>query len=277
MNQITDFTKFPLRVRTSEFLLTSRDAGPPFLLQGKDKRGRIWQVRLQDASRGAWRSEMNGRRTYYFAGYTGAAGMGPATWILALSFDQIGQPVPFFVETHGGIEDILDLDGTGPELLEQDYQGNIRDDPGYYVTTLYQQRGVYWYRSDGRHGAHDFPTSEEWSVMWKDQLALLKTPAVFKRAVHDSSNDPAGGTKTRIIRVGVYEDIHVRAESGCSIVTPSVIVWDTRAGRTIETEGLKPALKTLAESQASVVLTGLYHLHIETDCHASILWASTER
>ena len=70
--------------------------------------------------------DVNGYRTYYFAGYTRAAGSGPATWILALLFDEAGRPVPFFVTTRGGydakgIENILHLDGSGPELLEQSY------------------------------------------------------------------------------------------------------------------------------------------------------------
>ena len=146
MTAITDFKQIPLSVRTPDFLLTSGGTGPPFSLQGRDKQGRRWRVTLRDASRRAWRSDAKGVRTYYFAGYTGAAGSGPVTWILALSFDELGRPVPFFVTTHGsydagGIQDVLDLDGTGPELLVQSYWGNIMDDPGYYVTTLYRQRG----------------------------------------------------------------------------------------------------------------------------------------
>jgi hypothetical protein len=276
MTEITDFTKSPLFVRTPDFLLASSDTGALFSLQGRDKRGRDWRVRLRDASRGAWRSETNGRRTYYFDGYTGAAGMAPATWILALSFDQIGRPVPFYITTHGGIEDILDLDGTGPELLVQDYQGSMMDDPGYYVTTLYQQRGLYWYRADGKHGAHIFPTSEEWSVMRKDQPAVLMTPPAFKRAVGDSSNDPAAGIRTRIMSAGENNSIHITPSTGCSNVALAVLVWDTPVGRRIELEELNRSLKVLAQARATAVLTGLHHSLKSTECGASILWASTE-
>lgn len=276
MTQLSDFKKIPLLVRTPDFVLTSGKEAVPFSLRGRDKRGRAWLVRLRDASIGAWRSETNGRRIYYFAGYTGATGMGPATWILALSFDQVSRPVPFFVRTHGGIEDVLDLDGTGPELLVQDYQGNIRDDPGYYVTTLYQQRGPFWYRSDGRHGAHVFPTSERWSVMWKGQPAVLTTPPVFKRAARDWSDDPATGIKTAITNVGQYGTFDVQPESGCGAVSPGVIVWDTHGGRSIEMEGFEQTLDTLAKAHARVVLTGVYHWS-GTDCDAGIAWATTER
>jgi hypothetical protein len=273
MTRLTDFTKVPVSVRTPDFLLTSSDSGRPFFLRGKDKRGHNWRLALRDASRGAWRSETNGRRTYYFDGYTGGAGMAPATWILALSFDEIGRPVPFFVVTHGGIEDVLDLDGTGPEILVQDYQGSRMDDPGYYVTTLYQQRGFYWYRADGQHGAHTFPTSEKWSVIWKDQPALLMTPPVFKWAPGDLSNDPAAGIRTVIISADENNTIRVGPGTGCSMFGVDMLVWDTPTGRRIELQ----ELRALANARATVVLTGVNHWPKSTECGASILWASTQR
>ncbi len=201
--------------------------------------------------------------------------MGPATWLLVLSFDQVGRPVPFFITTHGGIDDVLDFDGTGPELLEQDYQGSMRDDPGYYVTTLYQQRGTYWYRSDGQHGAHMFPTSEKWSVTWKEQPAALTIPPVFKRAVLDSGNDPATGIKAVVTGVGEYNTVHVGPESGCSVVSPGVVVRDTPDGRSIEMERFGQSLEILAKAHTIVVLTGVYHLSGSMDCNARIAWAST--
>jgi hypothetical protein len=277
MTRLTDFTKFPLRVRTPDFELTSTQTGPPFSLQGRNRKGRTWRVGLRDASRDAWRSEANGQRIYYFTGYTGATGSGPATWILALCFDELGRPIPFFIVTHGSIADVLDLDGTGPEILEQDYQGNIRDEPGYFVTTLYQRRGNYWYRSDGRHGAHMFPTSEKWPVTSPDKPAVLMIPSVFKRAVQDSSNDPAAGTKTEILSVGEYNTVGVKPESGCEIVSPGILVRDTPRGRSIEMEAFKESLNFLAEVHGIIVLTGVYHLQGGHGCSASILWASTDR
>ncbi|MGA2601981.1 MAG: hypothetical protein ABSH09_33875, partial [Bryobacteraceae bacterium] len=163
MVSIATFPDYPIARRTADFLLGSGGKDGLFWLRGRDQLGRRWRVILNDAVRRAWSSDVNGSRTYYFAGYTGATGSAPETWILALSFDEHHSPVPFFVTTHGGydkqgIEDVLNLDGTGPQLLQQDYWGNISDDPGYYVTTLYEQRGCYWYRSDGLHGSHTFPT-----------------------------------------------------------------------------------------------------------------------
>jgi len=281
MTAISDFTKLPLSVRTPDFVMTSSEAAPLFSLRGQNKRGKHWEVILRDASRGAWRTDVRASRTYYFAGYPGAAGSGPATWILALSFDGGGQPVPFFVMTHGsydakGIEDVLDLDGTGPDLLEQSYWGNIRDDPGYYVTTLYEQRGFYWSRSDGRHGTHIFPTFEKWSVMWKDRPAELMTDPPSKQPVRDSSNDPAAGLHTKII--GTEENaVRVGPEVGCENVSVQVLVTDSADGRRIDLQPDTQSLTTLARNQKNVVLTGLYRWSGSRECDASIMWVSTVR
>jgi hypothetical protein len=281
MAAITDFVRSPLVVRTPDFLLTSRETGPLFSLRGQDKQGKHWQVVLRDSAGGAWRSETNGSRTYYFAGGTGATGSGPSTWILALSFDEGGRPVPFHVTTHGGyedkgIEDVLDLDGSGPELLVQDYWGNIREDPGYYVTTLYQQRGCYWHRSDGRHGMHSFPTFEKWSVMWKNRQAVLVAGPPSKRSVRDSSNDPAFGIHANIL--GAEENaVRVSGEVGCKEVFVEVLVRDSAEGRKIDLQPQAQSLTALASTRAEVVLTGLYHWPKGGECDASILWASTGR
>ena len=66
------------------------------VITGTDKAGKLWRVTLDPAIRGLWRTEVDGVKTYYFAGYTGGAGMAPSTWILGLSFDYEGRPVPFF-------------------------------------------------------------------------------------------------------------------------------------------------------------------------------------
>lgn len=81
-------------VRTSDFLVTMTDDGGK-LARGRDKSGKQWQATLPAATHGLWKTDVNGIRTYYFAGYTGGAGMAPGTWILVLSFDGQGRPVPF--------------------------------------------------------------------------------------------------------------------------------------------------------------------------------------
>ena len=281
MTPVSDFAKFPIFVHTPDFVLASSEVGPPFSLRGQDKSGRHWQVILRDAVRGVWQSAARAQRTYYFAGYTGAAGSGPATWILVLSFDERGQPVPFFITTHGsyddkGIEDVLVLDGSGPELQEQSYWGNIRDDPGYYVTALYQQRGCYWYRSDGRRGTHVFPAFEKWSVMWKDRPAELVDNPHSKWSVRDSTSDPATGIQTKII--GAEDNaIHVSPEVGCEFVSHEVLVEDSAKGRIINLQPTLQELASLAKRHESVVLTGLYRWPSGRGCDASILWVTTGR
>ena len=81
MTQLISFSKSPVFVRTPDFLLTESDEEPLFSLRGKDKQGNPWRVILLDAARGAWRSNVRGSRTYYFAAYTGGAGFAPGTSI----------------------------------------------------------------------------------------------------------------------------------------------------------------------------------------------------
>ena len=69
-------------VRTPDFLVTlDEDASICAMLPG--------------ALRGLWRTDIHGFRNYYFAGYTGGAGMAPDTWILILSLDDQARPFPF--------------------------------------------------------------------------------------------------------------------------------------------------------------------------------------
>ncbi len=277
MTEITDFTRVPLFVRTPDFLLSLDDVGSMFQLRGRDKRGRRWQVILRDAVREAWSCKVRGSRTYYFAGYTGGAGLAPETWILVISFDEAGRPVPFFVITHGsydsnGIEDVLDLDGNGPELLEQSYWRSMQDDPGYYVTSLYQKRGPYWYRSDGRHGEHIFPAFEKWSVLWKDRPAeLVADPRT--ESVRDSGNDPAGGTHTKIIGVAGTR-VRVGRETACESVGVNGVVIDSANGRRIDFQLAPGSLSALAREGKDVVLTGLYRWAGHAECDSSIMWIS---
>jgi hypothetical protein len=272
MKLITNFGNLPVSVRTPDFLITTSTKTPLFRLHGQDKNGRPWQVLLRDAARGAWRSQTSLSEAYYFSGYTGAAGSGPQTWILALSFDAAHQPVPFFVVTHSTIEDFVDFDGRGPEFLEQAYWGSRMQDPGYYVTTLYQRRGPYWYRSDGQHGEHVFPTYEKWSVTWKDRPAEAVPRPSSKWEVRDASNDPATGIHATLLRAEEHL-VTVNPEVGCKSVTVGLLVTDSPQGRTIELEPRAESLLPLAGVRSQVVLSGLYHWPEGGECDAEILWA----
>ena len=154
--------------RTPDFAVT-RDEYYSILVRGHDKSGKQWQVMLPPPTHGLWETDTtNGTRTYYFAGYTGGAGMSPGSWLLVLSFDERGRPVPFYIRGYAvydrtGISDILNLDGTGPELVQQNWvetQWMPDTRSGYYITTLYQQKGAFWYRADGQHGTRTFPLYE---------------------------------------------------------------------------------------------------------------------
>jgi hypothetical protein len=135
-------------IRTADFLVPEIEDGSR-LARGRDKSGKPWRAVLPASTDGLWRTTVNGTRTYYFAGRNGGAGMVPPTWIVVLSFDEQGRPIPFCVMRYAvydskGISDVLNLDGTGPELLQQDWaETNRNERSDYYIITLYQQRGVY--------------------------------------------------------------------------------------------------------------------------------------
>jgi hypothetical protein len=278
MTPLTDFGKFPVSVHAADFVLSSHDNSPPFV-RGKDKQNRPWEVRLRYALHGVWQSGEGESRVYYFAGYTGAAGLAPMVWIVALTFDSDRRPVPFYIITHGtynrkGIDDVVDLDGDGPQILEQSYTGSRMSDPGYYITVLYQKRGPYWYRSDGKHGAHIFPTFEKWSLLWRQDRPAQLAPTQAGLSVRDSGNDPANGVKTQLI-TRKDNTIRLQADVGCNDIDIDTVVTDTPAKRRIIF--LEPTESLPALDKKPVILTGLYHWPKSDSCKASILWATTDR
>jgi hypothetical protein len=105
-----------------------------------------------------------------------------------LTFDALERPVPFLVTTEGGVEDLVELDGKGPQLLVPHAVGDHWRPPRYFVTTLYEKRGVYWYRADGLHGEHVFPASE------LPPKGLIEKPA-GDAGPADLTNDPARGRR----------------------------------------------------------------------------------
>jgi hypothetical protein len=176
---------------TPHFENKEADDGSHRFLQGTDKRSRTWKIDLPPVVREIWRDTGAGPSTYYLTGGTNWVGSAPHTWMLALSFDDRGSPVPFFATTHGSIQDLLNLDGKGPQLLLQDFVGDHWHNPGYYITTLYERRGHCWHRSDGRHGDHDFPAFERrfTNEQGKDAVLVARLPRVH--SVSDLSNCPA--------------------------------------------------------------------------------------
>ena len=264
------------RLRTVDFTVSDSQNGS-FLVRGQDKSGKQWQAILSPATHGLWETTLNGRRTYYFGGYTGGAGMAPLTSLLILSFDERGRPVPFYVAgraSYGskGIGDVLNLDGVGPELLQQDWvETNWMPDSrsGYYITTLYQQRGLYWYRADGQHGTRSFPLYEKWAILPGTKPELLPGPTFPPGLLADYGNDPRAGVRARV-QSSDGRALRVGPELGCRLESVSLVVQDTRAGREIATN----ASNLPADFQAT--FTGVRQWPNSDLCSASIMWATTE-
>jgi len=258
-------------VRAPDFTVTRGPDGS-VLAQGKR-----WRAILSPSTHGLWETNLNGRRTYYFAGYTGGAGMAPGTWLLILSFDEQGRPVPFYIvgpATYNsqGIGDVLNLDGTGPELLQQDWvETNWMPDArsGYYVTTLYQQRGLYWYRADGRHGERTFPLYEKWAILPGTKPELVAGPTVPQSLLADYGNDPRGGVRSSV-HSSDGRRLQVGSGLGCKLDSVSLVVQDTRKGREIAT------IPSTLPDNFQATFTGVRRWPNSDLCSASIMWATAE-
>jgi hypothetical protein len=271
-------------VRTAEFSLAEVNDGSK-RARGRDSSGKPWTVSLPAPVSGLWVSEVRGVRTYYFAGYTGGAGMAPDTWILVISFDVNGRPVPFYFTTYSGydsdgIKDALDLDGTGPELLQQSWSGidsKAGTRSGFYITTLYQRRGSYWYRADGRHGSATFPLCEKWTDLPDAKPQLVAAPPEVRQRRVDLSNDPASGVRTKIVSL---DDSGVRTgpEIDCVVESAGLVVMDSPSMQAIEVVSTSfpgTMLPRLARAQLAVTLTGVSHRRRGV-CGVSAIWVSSE-
>jgi hypothetical protein len=258
-------------IRTADFTVAR---GPDESVLVRRKR---WRAVLSPATRGLWQTSLNSRRTYYFAGYTGGAGMAPGTWLLILSFDERGRPVPFYIVGRAqydsqGIIDVLNLDASGPELLQQDcVETNWMPDSrsGYYVTTLYQRRGLYWYRADGPHGTRSFPLYEKWAIIPDMKPELVTGPLAPQELLADYGNDPSSGIRAKV-RSPDGHVLRVGSELGCKLNSDPLVVRDTREGRDITTD--PRALP--ADFQAT--FTGLSRWPKSDLCSAAIMWATAE-
>ena len=253
-------------VKTADFTVSFVDDRN--IVHGRDKANKPWRASLNPAGRAIWRTDTLGIRTYYFVGDTGANGIGPPTWILALTMDGRGRPNPFYVYSYSsydgnGIKDLVSLDGTGPQLIQQDWcetgwdQRQIGAQSGLWVTTLYEQENGYWGRADGRHGLRAFPLFEKWSRWSPEPARLIDSASAPSRCNVNHSNDPSAGLRARIKSIGQY-GISVDLNPDSEFL-PSVVVRDQVNGREIEMEELRPGplLASVARSRETVVLTGL--------------------
>jgi hypothetical protein len=255
--------------------------GGHIVLQG---RNRGWRASLPPAGRAAWRTGAGQDRTYYFSGYTGASGIGAPAWIFILSFDTEGRPIPFYLVGYSvyddqGITDLLNLDGTGPQLLHQNWCETGWDrnsmQSGFWITTLYQRSGGYWRRIDGRHGTMTYPLFEKWSSSVGYLPQLVRSPPIPEECVQTYGNDRASGVTARVLSL-TEEGLHVEPVGDCDVVFPFVIVVDTQKGRQIEVEQVwferGPLAELLARTRASVMLSGVNRLPRSRSCVAAVMW-----
>ena len=269
-------------VKTADFVTRFRD--DRILLRGRDATGHSWSASLPPSGRGIWRTGIGARRTYYVVGYTGGSGIAPQTWIFAFSFDAQGRPLPFFVSSYSeydanGLKDLLNLDGTGPQLIQQDWcdthwdRSQVGMQSGLWLTTLYEQRNGYWYRNDGRHGLRTFPLYEKWSRWSPAQPRLVNNEDVPSRCTTNHGNDPATGMQATISHVDGY-GFQSKVDPECARFVASVVVRDSDRGREIEVEDPQagPLLQAIASAHRPVVLTGMSKSMLPDHCEVAVVW-----
>jgi len=278
---------FTAPVRTPDFVVTETEDGLK-LARGRDRSGKEWRALMPPATHGLWKTVQNDSRTYYFAGYTGGAGMAPDTWILALSFDERGRPIPFYVTSYSGydaqgIKDLLDLPAIGPVLLQQTWlETNWNPDArsGYYVTTAYLQRRAYWYRTDGQHGTRAFPLYEKWVTLPNTRPEIVAAPGLAGEQPADYGNDPRSGIRATLLGVDEH-GIHTGADLGCELEFIDLVINDSRIGREIEAGYFYASspgtlLPKIARKRRSITLTGLRRFPKSSTCTASVVWSTAE-
>jgi hypothetical protein len=97
---------------------------------------------------------------------------------------------------------------------------------------LNQQRGIYWYRVDGRHGARSFPLYEKWVNLPNTPPQLVDAPEL-PNWLSDYGNDPQSGIRSRILSIDNH-GIHTGKELGCELQSIGLVVEDSKNGRQIE-------------------------------------------
>jgi hypothetical protein len=148
---------------------------------------------------------------------------------------------------------------------------------GYYITTLYQERGIYWYRVDGRHGARTFPLYEKWAGLPNTQPQLVAAPDLSSWLA-DYGNDPKFGIRSKILAMD-DRGIHVGPELGCDLEFIDLAVVDSNAGRRIEAGyfyASRPGtlLPDIARLRLPVTFTGVKRWPGTHRCVAATVWAS---
>lgn len=132
------------------------------VIEGKDKDGAPWRVRLGNLSGYGSRLytadlDRDKVQDLVIMSPTGGNGLAPTSHLFMLTFDEKGRPLPFeadgyFEEDKRGVFDLLDIDGDGrAELLYMNF------DDGYWITTLYKVGGGRWRRVEGAHGRRTYP------------------------------------------------------------------------------------------------------------------------
>lgn len=132
-------------------------------ISGRDQNGALWSVNMDDywlAYGGQLYSadlDRNGILDLILKCPIRGNSVTPHSYLIILTYDERGRPVPFktdrfFGEEDTSIPDLVDLDGDGrAELI------SMIHDKGYWITNLYRIRGARWQRVKGLFSHRSYP------------------------------------------------------------------------------------------------------------------------
>ncbi len=260
---------------------------------GRDNSGKPWTV-----TAGAWRGgalysgdlDHNGTTDLIYASYTGSVGLAPSMRMLTLLFDGSGRPVPaemygYFEIDSRGIEDLLDLDGSGhAQLVRQGY------DDGYWITSLYEATDARWQLVHGRHAGREYPMFTRYT--YRSNRVPVTPPPNRHPLEDDFSYDLGAGTSVTITRLNEGNEQPLpnptiqlsddRACAGLDWFSTTTVVLDTPERRVAAVldapEEGKRLLEAIARKAIPIRLSGNRHRNDDDaarrdQCLPEMIWA----
>jgi hypothetical protein len=246
------------------------------VVEGKDKGGAAWRVRLGNLS--GYGSQLytadldrDEVQDLVIVSPTGGNGLAPSSHFIALTFDEKGRPVLFeadgyFQEDARGVFDLLDIDRDGrAELLYMNF------DDGYWITTLYEAEGGRWRRLEGAHGRRTYPLYTRFTNRPNHRPTA---PSPGRKPFTPDLSNAAPALRGTLASyewadVSQSEDIKLFVSAGGSQVTCSPVAWfgsfgvvsDSERGREVVTvygneEAAQELLKAAVQAKAEVTLYG---------------------
>ena len=254
------------------------------MARGHDKVGRTWRVSLPAADHELW-STRRGQRPNLLLRWVHRRGRdGAGTWILALSFDEAGRPVPFYITTYDGpdakgLRNLLQLGPADQVMLQTTwFEDQRRDDTARATLSLALTAGkaCTGEAATGCTAASRFPIFERYELM----------PGAESKRVPPPDHEGSSSLNWETIRspackrpfsTGAEETL-TQPGLGCELGAMDVVVADGPSGREIDatfSDSGRPGglLQEIVQRHSPVTITGLNRGRGTEACYAMVVWS----